>query len=303
LELEFATTGKLTGQPLVRDAIAYALDRQELVDKVVGWANVFIAPSTSHLYSQEQAPYPNTPAPLPVNATPTTTVPTTVPTSSAISAQTFPTIGDPYTEFRDLAAAGYLRNAAGEWVDAAGHPLTLRMSVDAGDGWASQAATQVVAQLKAQGIAVQTISEPDATTTGQELGSGAADLALIPLHAGPFPSLTSAWYSPLLDFTGGTGAQDWSGYDSTKVDNLFAQAMSELNPVTAQPLYNQIDAQLWADMVALPLFAEPNALAWSNLVTGIMAGPYAQGLFSTILGWARLVREPTTFSGTPTLPS
>jgi ABC-type transport system substrate-binding protein len=99
---------------------------------------------------------------------------------------------------------------------------------------------------------------------------------------------TSAWYTPLQDFPGTTGAQDWSGYALHQGrDPVRSQAASELDPVTAQPLYNQIDQQLWADMVALPLFAEPSALAWSDDTTGVAADPYAPGLLSTLLDWAR----------------
>lgn len=56
-------------------------------------------------------------------------------------------------------------------------------------------------------------------------------------------------------------------------------------------------------MVALPLFAEPSAVAWSDFTTGVAADPYAPGLLSTLLDWARLVSEPTTYTGTPTIPS
>ncbi|MGH9045980.1 MAG: ABC transporter family substrate-binding protein [Acidimicrobiales bacterium] len=301
LELEFGTAAGMTAQPLVRDAVAYAIDRQQLTDSVVGWADVDIAPSTSHLYSQEQTAYPANPAPVPGNSTSTTTS-TTVPASAAITAATFPTHDDPDLEDGDLVTAGFLRNAAGAWVDVEGHPLTLRMAVDDGDGWAAETAALLADQLKVQGIAVEIISEPSDVAAGEELQSGAADVALLALRTSPFATQASAWYSPLLDAPGGTGAQDWTGYASTKVDNLFSQAMSELDPVAAQPLYNKVDAQLWTDMVALPLFAEPNVLTSSNFVIGITAGPYSPGLFSSVLTWARLVKEPSTYSGTPTLP-
>ena len=301
LQLEFSTAGLVTADPLVRDGVAYAIDRQALDDRVVGWANINIAPSSSHLYSQQQTTYPVNPAPLPANTASTTTT-TTQPTTNAITAQDFPTVSDPTQENKDLAAAGYLRNLSGAWVDAAGHPLTLRMVVDTGDGWAAESGGLLADQLERAGFAVTVSAEPDATTAGSDLSEGKADLALIPLHASPYPSRTSAWYTP-QELPGTTGAQDWSAYASPKVDSLFAEATRELDPVTAQPLYNEIDQQLWADMVALPLFAEPSALAWSDFTTGLAADAYAPGLLSTLLDWARLVSEPTTYTGTPTIPS
>ena len=302
LQLEFSTLGPVTGDLLVRDGVAYAIDRQDLTDRVVGWADNDIAPATSHLYSQYQPAYPTTPAPLPINAT-TTTTSTTQPTITGVTAQDFPVVSDPDQSDRDLIAAGYVRNGSGDWVDASGHQLTLRMVVDAGDGWADQTGALIADQLERAGMAVTITEEPNATAAGTDLAAGRVELAVIPLHGSPYSSRTSAWYTPLLTLAGTTGAQDWSGYASPKVDSLFDQAMSELDPVTAQPLYSQIDQQLWADMVALPLFAEPSAVAWSDYTTGVANDPYSPGLFATILSWARLVGEPTTFQGTPTLPS
>ncbi len=301
LELEFATAGQLTSQPLVREAVAYAIDRQQLVNHVVGWADVNIAPALSHLYAQGDAAYPTTPPPIPLNATTTSTT-TTVP-SGPISAKTFPSTADPTQVVDDLVSAGYFRNTTGLWVNLAGHPLVLKLAVDAGNGWAVQTAPLLAEQLRLEGITLQVLDEPNATIAGEQLQAGAVDMALLPLHTAAFPSATSAWYSPILDFSGGTGAQDWSNYNSPKVNNLFSQATRELDPVKAQPLYDAIDAQLWADMTALPLFAEPDALAWSAFVTGMDPGPYPQGLFSTILDWARLVKVPADYSGTPTVPS
>lgn len=302
LQLDFSNTGLVTADPLVRDGIAYAIDRQDLTDRVVGWADNNIAPATSHLYSQQQNAYPANPSPMPVNATTTTTV-TTQPPSAVITAQDFPTTADLVRSDRDLVAAGYVRAPSGYWVDAGGHQLSIRMVVDDGDGWATQTAGLVADQLEKDGIAVTVVSEPDVSAAGLDLLDAKADLAVIPMRASPYTSRTSAWYTPLLNLPGSTGSQDWTGYASTKVDSLFAEATSELDPVTAQPLYNQIDQQLWADMVALPLFAEPSALAWSDFTDGVAADPNEVGLLSTLLDWARLVSEPTTYNGTPTLPS
>lgn len=301
LELEFATTGPVIGNSLVRDGVAYAIDRQELLDRVVGWADSNIAPSSSHLYSQQQNAYPNTPAPLPANTATTTT--TTQPSTPVITADNFPTGSDAIEEEKDLNVAGYVRNASGEWVDVTGRLLTLRMVVDTGDGWAADAGELLAQQLDQAGFHVTVTSEPTADAAGLDLSEGKADLALIPLDASPYASATSAWYTPLQDVPGTTGAQDWSGYLSTQVETLFSQAASELDPVTAEPLYNQVDQQLWAYMVALPLFAEPSTLAWSDDITGVAADPYAPGLLSTLLDWARLVSEPANYSGTPTIPA
>ena len=49
--------------------------------------------------------------------------------------------------------------------------------------------------------------------------------------------------------------------DDPDVDQLFLQAAQELNPVDGGKIYTQIDDQLWDQMVALPLFGEPELIA------------------------------------------
>jgi hypothetical protein len=104
---------------------------------VVGWADSNIAPSSSHLYSQQQNAYPTTPAPLPANATTTTTT-THRRAPPVITADRASRPAPIRSNRKDLNAAGYVRNASGEWVDAPGGQLTLRMVVDTGDGWAAE---------------------------------------------------------------------------------------------------------------------------------------------------------------------
>ena len=59
---------------------------------------------------------------------------------------------------------------------------------------------------------------------------------------------------------------------------MFTQAAQLLNPVTAEPVYAQADKMLWTSMVALPLFAEPTVLAWSDTTSGIVPDPHGPGL-------------------------
>ena len=47
--------------------------------------------------------------------------------------------------------------ATGEYVDASGAPLTLRMAVETGDPWIEEVGGQIVAQLRQVGIAVVTV--------------------------------------------------------------------------------------------------------------------------------------------------
>ncbi len=78
-------------------------------------------------------------------------------------------------------------------------------------------------------------------------------------------------------------------------------ASQQLNPDAAAGYYAQADTQLWDEMVSLPLYAEPAALAWSRTIGGVQAMPRSTSLLWYAQLWA--VRQPeSTSNTTPSLP-
>ncbi|HLN15501.1 MAG TPA: ABC transporter family substrate-binding protein [Acidimicrobiales bacterium] len=291
LQLEFSTTSPTTGDTAVREALAYAVDRQTLVDDVVGWADLSIVPSASHLYVQSQNAYPG-PNQTPSNST----------TSSSSTTTTLPAPGSPYPTGADpgevdrlLTSAGYVVEF-GAWIGPDGQPLTVRLVVDAGDQWAAATSLLLVHQLEQQGVAVQVSTAPDEESTGSALAAGHADLALMPFSTSPYTTQTSAWYTPLLGPPGQGGSANWTNLDDTAVTNSFTNAATELNPVTAQPTYGQADQRLWELMVGLPLFAEPTVLVWTALTDGVQAYPKSPGLLVDAPSWSIRVPVPVSSS-------
>jgi ABC-type transport system substrate-binding protein len=109
-----------------------------------------------------------------------------------------------------------------------------------------------------------------------------------------YPSQASAWYSMLLGPPGVEGSQDWSNYSSPTLDSLLSRASAQLNPVTGATLYQQADALLWSDMVALPLLDEPNVIGISNTVAGVGPNPYGAGLLWFPSNWQTQTLLPST---------
>lgn len=291
LQLEFSTTSATTGDHRVREAVAYAVDRQALVSAVVGWADSAIVPAASHLYSQSQSAYPGPRTPsLQVSGQPGYTTPTTSGTPTA--AEPFPLTADPTETDRLLETAGYSRNAGGTWIQPDGKPFVLRVAIDSGDQWVAETGTLLVHQLEQAGIAVTTMTAADASAAGRDLASGAADAALLPFDATPYPSSAIAWYTTLLGTPGQGGSQDWSNFDDAKLNAVLTSASQQLNPLDASPLYAEADTILWHQMVALPLFAEPTTLAWSAFTSGVGPNANGPGLFWFPQTWG--LRVPAT---------
>jgi ABC-type transport system substrate-binding protein len=157
-------------------------------------------------------------------------------------------------------------------------PFTLHLVVDGSDPWAAAAAPVIRSDLSAAGLDTDLQTVDSATAAGLSLAEGFADLAVVPVTFSPYLSQTLAWYTMSLGAPGKNGSEDWTGYDNA-----------------------QADTQLWDQMVSLPLYAEPAALAWSRTIGGVTQEPRGTSLLWYAQLWA--VRQPeSTSNTTPSLP-
>jgi len=300
LQLEYSMVSPLTASFDVREGLSYAVDRQALVNQVVGWADRGIVPAASHLYAESQRAYPGPhPPPLQIADEPGATTTTTP--SKPTPADPFPSVAEPAESDKLLSAAGFTKDASGTWIEPDGKPLVVRLAVDTGDRWAESTAALLVHQLKHAGISTTVVRAPTAAAAGKDLATGQADMALLPFEATPYASEAIAWYTELLGTPGQGGSEDWSHYENVTLDTVLTEAAQDLSPVTAGPLYAKADAMLWQQMVALPLFTEPTVLAWSALTSGIGPNPTGPSLLWYPQTWAFKV-PPDSPNTVPTSP-
>jgi peptide/nickel transport system substrate-binding protein len=302
LTMEFSQTDSLTSSLVVREALAYAIDRQALINSVAGWSDSNIVPGLSNLYSQNQDGYPNVSIPAgepnALLAANDTAVPTTTTTVPPVQTNAFPGSADLQATSQLLSANGFRQGSGGQWLDSTGAPVDLRLAVDEADPWCAQAGELVKDQLQAAGFEVKLIAEPTLAAAGMDLADDTANLAVLALFSSPYPSQAVAWYSQSLGQAGTNGSEDWSNYDNAAFDALLTKAEAQLNPVTAQPIYMEADADLWADMVALPLFAEPTSFAWSIYTSGVSPDPYGPNLLNESQSWATRIVQATNSTST-----
>jgi peptide/nickel transport system substrate-binding protein len=81
------------------------------------------------------------------------------------------------------------------------------------------------------------------------------------------------------------GATNYDAYSEPKVDSLFDQANIELNAGKAGAIYNQIDQQLWTDMVTFPLYQDPTFIAYRRAYVNVGDNPSASGPFWNAEQW------------------
>jgi peptide/nickel transport system substrate-binding protein len=303
LQLDMASSLDARLSPDLRTAIALSINRQQLLTQQVSWAAPGIAVANSHIYVQGQQGY----KPAPSATVPTTTIP--VPTSStsttvigAGGSVNFPITPVPAQAAAFLAASGLVKTADSPYYHSAfGVPFTLHMVVDQSDPWAASAAPAIRADLLAAGINTAVETANSASEAGIDLAGGFADMALLPVTFSPYLSQTLAWYTTLLGAPGKNGSQDWTAYNNTQFAQLVTMASEQLNADTAAGIYEQADTQLWDQMVSLPLYAEPAALAWSRSVGGVEQASRSTSLLWFARYWAVRQAESTK-NATPTLP-
>jgi ABC-type transport system substrate-binding protein len=288
--------------PDVRFALALSVDRQALALRQADWALSSVQVGSSHIYAQGQSGYHASPT------TTSTTVPTASPTTSTSTSTTavgqggtvnFPVTPSPTQASSLMVASGYSRAGTGTWHNAFSLSLDLKLAVDESDPWAASTAPQLQAQLESAGYVVSLAPAPSAAAAGDLLSDGTADLALLPRTATPFLSETIGWYSNVLGTVDQNGSQDWSNYDNSTFDSLITKASEDLSAPSAAMDYQTADAQLWDDVVALPLFTEPSALISSRKVAEVTATPTNTSLLWYAQYWGIRVRETTTNTTPP----
>ncbi len=301
LQLEMSSGPDALLPPDVRFAIALSIDRQALVAQQANWALPSIQVANSQIYVQGQVGYHASPissSDTAIPAAPTTTSTTLIGQGGGVN---FPTTPVASQATALMNASGYLRSAGGTWHSAFGAPFTLHMVVDGSDPWVASAALMVQSELEALGFDVAIYTVNSAARAGVVLADGFADMALLSRSSTPFLSDALAWYTPLLGPPGQNGSENWTDYTNNQFDQLLESASQQLNPDAAAMTYAQADSQLWDDMVSLPLFVEPSALAWSRIIGGVVPTPRSDSLLWYAQFWAVRTPEPTN-NTTPSLP-
>ena len=256
-----------------RLGIAHLIGRTSLVTKVVGPLDTGLQPLDDHLMSDLQPGYATDGASY-----------THADTSAAATL---------------LQAVGFTRSN-GTW-ESSGQPLTLHLVWSKDDPWAAASGPLIADQLRSRGVTVTTAAMPAAQLHDQVLPDGAFDLALVALPTGPYVSQTERWWVP--GAPAGGASSDWSGLDDPQVQQLYRQAVQQLNPAREQAVYQQLDQVLWKDMPALPLFAEPTLVAQTAGLTGVQIDPGGAGILWNAASWAPLVATPKGTSPSSTSSS
>lgn len=254
----------------VRKAIATALPRQQIVDRVVKDANdqAAVLDNTQFMTNQQQY-QPNW--------------------------NIYPAAGDVNAANAILDAAGWTRGPDG--VRQKGKTkLSFRVGTTSGNQARILSEQIIQQQLEKIGVKLKIENSPDildVNMTGFDF-----DTLIFAWVGGPDPYqgnviwMSSAIPAQCSKRVAKASECDYSGQNYTKVkdpqvDTLLNATDKESDPATRAQLYNQVDQQLATnDVTVIPLFQKPTQLGYRKSITGMKDNPTQDGFTWNIEDWA-----------------
>lgn len=168
-----------------------------------------------------------------------------------------------------LEKAGYSKGADGIYTKG-GKKLSLRISTTGGNALREQTEQLIQAQLKEVGIDVVIANVPGSAVFDQ-IAEGNFDIALFAWVGTPFTvSSNKAIFSP-------GGDSNYGKWENARVGTLFGQAISTADADEATRLSQEIDKLAWEDVSTVPLYAKPTFLPYRDTFGNVRDNATTEG--------------------------
>ncbi|MFD9543265.1 ABC transporter family substrate-binding protein [Streptomyces sp. NPDC060022] len=168
-----------------------------------------------------------------------------------------------------------------------GKPLTLRFVLPSGPGSQSlrSVGERIVEMLDTVGIGTQITKVSDDSYFKDHIASGDYDLALYSWPATAYPATDGRpIFSKPEPATDGSllVEQNYTRVGSDHIDQLFDQAVSELDAEASRDLLKQADARIWAAAGSIPLYQRPQLVAVNKKLANVGAFGFAAPRYEDI---------------------
>ncbi|MFE9258993.1 ABC transporter substrate-binding protein [Streptomyces sp. NPDC006879] len=179
--------------------------------------------------------------------------------------------------------------SAGNLLAKDGKEMKLRFVLPSGPGSEQlrNVGDRIAAMLLKVGIRTQITKVEDDSFFKDHIASGQFDLALYSWPATAFPATDArpifAKPEPAADGSLSV-EQNYSRVGTDRIDQLFDEAVAELDAEAARELMKQADARIWAAAGSIPLFQRPELVAARNTLLNAGAFGLATPRYQDI-GW------------------
>ncbi|WP_369211948.1 ABC transporter family substrate-binding protein [Streptomyces flavofungini] len=156
--------------------------------------------------------------------------------------------------------------AAGGPLAKDGKPLTLRFVLPSGNGSEQlrTVADRISRMLEMIGVRTEVSKVSDDSYFKDHIASGQYDLALYSWPATAFPATDARpiFAKPVPAADGSLNVeQNYTRVGTDHIDQLFDQAMGELDEDVSRSLVRKADARIWAEAGSIPLYQRPQLVA------------------------------------------
>jgi peptide/nickel transport system substrate-binding protein len=186
--------------------------------------------------------------------------------------------GDTQAARRLLEQAGWALGADGVYARD-GRPLRLRWSTFSGDERRKAEGVLLQAQLSKAGVRLELADARFPVFFGEWVEKGNFDIADFASIGNPFV------LSGSQDAYRTAGVHNYGGFSNREVDDLLERAAGELDPAGAADLGNEIDRRLWAQLPTIPLYQVPGFLAWRQDLVNVEPNTTTEGPFWNVGTW------------------
>jgi peptide/nickel transport system substrate-binding protein len=259
--LDFNTKDELLGQLPVRQAIAYALNRKDLVAKTVGQFDNRAQVLNNRYFVNNQPEYEDTSGGQYDN-------------QDIAKAQQI------------LEGAGFAKGSDGIYAKG-GKRLSFEMMTTQANPLRENTIDVITQQLKPAGIEIKKFLNPDIFASKEKprsLEGGQFQIALFAWVSSPYVSGNQSIYqTPKGDNIG----QNYTRAGNPQVDALFPQINAATSQDEIKKLGNEVDTLLWKDLYTIPLYQKPTFLAYNSNYTGIVENATNAGPLWDATAWAR----------------
>ena len=174
---------------------------------------------------------------------------------------------DPAAAAQDLRDAGYHQSESGRWVDAAGVPLALRLSINAGNSLTGPVGDRLTAAWRRLGIDVTLVSDP--ALLAQTLPHRRFDLALFSLTPTPeYVPQTILSSAAIPTEANNYSGQNFAGLRNSEIDGLLVALTGETDSRKRKELWTKLELAWAQELPALPLFDLPQLYVVPNWLRG-----------------------------------
>jgi peptide/nickel transport system substrate-binding protein len=176
-----------------------------------------------------------------------------------------------------LTSAGYTKS--GQFFTKGGKTVAMDISTTAGNALRQNQETIFKQQMAQVGIKINIKNYPADKFFGDITPNKKYDIADFAWVGTPFP------VSSNVDLYKTGGGENWLNYSNPQVDQMLANAIKQTDPNQAISIMNQVDKQLWADIVTMPLYQKPTYIAYRNQYVNIQDNPTNAGPVWNIWDW------------------